>query len=232
MVLNIKMYSVWLRWTALTALASGCAIGCMVLGGCHSHRHIAKYLVAADDSKSFDDSPRAAGIEMLLSGVCKTAPSGGADTRVWLFSEPAAADPKFNGLVRGPGDLKEFTDWYQSEERPKTGTYAAPVLRRFLAEARREDALGDVHGAELTLLFITDAGFNDLTEDAKIVRELARCRSVAAVWVGPVALDPGIQAEIETAFAPLREGDRLVVSNRLDMRPGLERLRAAIRKHR
>lgn len=186
--------------------------------------------VGADVSFSFGPTARAEGAAMLEAAATRSFPAAGADARVWLFSQRADADPVFESRVRSAGDLRRFTGWYVREAGTggAPGTYAAPVLRRFLEDARKADAAGG--RTTLALILVTDGGFDDLPEVAKLAAQLARCRSVAAVWVGPVSLDRGVRAGVERAFAPLRDGGRLIVTNRLDAPAGPARFRDALRK--
>jgi hypothetical protein len=101
-------------------------------------------------------------------------------------------------------------------------------MRRFIDEARRHEAKGE----RVCFILITDGGFTDLAEVKILATELARCRAVAGVWVGPVVLQDNIQAAVEDSFSPLAAEGKLVVSNRLDSEEGAKRFKAILRGKR
>ncbi len=157
---------------------------------------------------------------MLSFAADRVLPSK-TPVKVWLFSDRLLADPKFAMSASGGRDFAPLADFYIRKPVGRRDTFGAPLMRRFVEEAHRHKAEGE----RVCFILVTDGGFTDLAEIKKISAELARCPAVAGVWVGPVALQDNVQASVEDAFSPLAAQGKLVVTNRLDTKPGAKRFK-------
>ena len=177
------------------------------------------HLISGWDESGSQDAASKRAYFALFNALLEEATPHGAHLTLLGFASPREAHTVWNNPIRDSSDLSFIQQKLKDLPPDGPGTYAAPMLRQLLAEAKGSQAT-------FAVVICTDGGWNDYAQAQVVARQLAALPQIKAVLVGPLPLRGNARNRIETTFADFG-AERLITCNFNEAEAAITRFRAA-----
>jgi hypothetical protein len=137
------------------------------------------------------------------------------------FGSVVKIAPFYTGTIRKPAAFQKATQDALAKPAQGRGTFGAPLLKRV-----RELIHG--HSQPVTLVFLSDCGFDDLDAMRAEAALLAKEPSLVALYALPAVSDSSAYTNLQATLRPL--GERVRIAALADAPEAIQELRSILRK--